>query len=937
MKTRYVCRSCGYDSAKWLGRCPNCGEWNTLVEEASIPSHTPSPRSSAAPVPLPAVVPLAEERLSTGISELDRVLGGGIVPGSLILVGGDPGIGKCVTGETRILDPETGDYRPVTAWQNARRPVLSLEEGSLHLRPAAVSTFHDQGLKPVVRLVTRLGRVLRCTPSHPVLTPDGWRAVGGLQPTDRIASPRSLPYFGHEQMSDAEIKLLAHILSEGSTRRGITVTTSLRDIARDLEEIAAAFGLNLRRYTKRGTRAVSYRFVKLVEDKRKSRNEMAQAIREAKTRKGISWATWARLAHVSYGMLLLWRRGQSTPSEGQLHALAGAIGVPLSELAPAARDRADRITSIVRFLDRHELRGKRASEKRVPACIFRLPRRQLALFLRSLFSGDGSVYYRNHNGPRLSYSTISRELAEDVQHLLLRFGIVARLRTKSARVNGDPYTAYEVVASGALQVQEFVTQIGILGRDHALAALEMWTPTLESTLSDTVPTGEAFWASLHEITGGMSLRSMSRQAGLVLHYRPARPLRRTTLARLADAFPHPRLRSLGYGDVYWDEVVTVEADGEKNVYDITVPGFANFVANGLIVHNSTLMLQAAERLAASGRSVLYVSGEESPQQTKLRAQRVGAVSANIWLLAETNLDAALEQARRVSPSTVVIDSIQTMYRSDIPASPGSIAQVRECATALLTMAKGEGIAVLLVGHVTKEGAIAGPRVLEHVVDTVLYFEGERHQAYRILRAIKNRFGSTNEIGVFEMHGAGLREVPNPSAAFLSGRPKGASGAAVVCAMEGTRPLLVEVQALVKSTPFGNPRRAVSGFDYNRLLLLLAVLEKRAGLPLASADVYINAVGGMTLDEPAADLGVAMAIASSHRDRPIDSQTVFIGEVGLSGEIRAVPHLGRRLTEVAKLGFRRVMVPGSSTIESAGGLQILGADTVRESLDRAPWD
>jgi len=310
-----------------------------------------------------------------------------------------------------------------------------------------------------------------------------------------------------------------------------------------------------------------------------------------------------------------------------------------------------------------------------------------------------------------------------------------------------------------------------------------------------------------------------------------------------------------------------------------VPGSLILVGGDPGIGKSTLMLQAADRLAHAGRSVLYVSGEESPQQTKLRAERVGAVSTNIWLLAETNLDAILEHTQRLSPAVMVIDSIQTMYTSDVAASPGSVGQVRECASALLQTAKGDGVAVLLVGHVTKEGAIAGPRVLEHIVDTVLYFEGERHQAYRILRAIKNRFGSTNEIGVFEMHGSGLREVPNPSAAFLSERPEGAAGATVVCAMGGTRPLLVEVQALVRPTPFGNPRRTTSGLDYNRLLLLLAVLEKRAGLPLGSADVYANAAGGVRVDEPAADLGVAFAVASSHRDRPLDHRTVFVDPVG----------------------------------------------------------
>ncbi|MBM3450378.1 MAG: DNA repair protein RadA [Armatimonadetes bacterium] len=364
-----------------------------------------------------------------------------------------------------------------------------------------------------------------------------------------------------------------------------------------------------------------------------------------------------------------------------------------------------------------------------------------------------------------------------------------------------------------------------------------------------------------------------------------------------------------------------------------VPGSLVLVGGDPGIGKSTLMLQAAQLLAASGRTVLYVSGEESPQQTKMRADRVGASGPALWILAETDLDVILAAARRLRPAVLIVDSIQTVYRPEIPSSPGSVGQVRESAAALLQLAKGEGIATFLVGHVTKEGAIAGPRVLEHIVDTVLYFEGERHQAYRILRAIKNRFGSTNEIGVFEMRGSGLVEVPNPSALFLSQRPGDASGAAVVAAMEGTRPLLVEVQALVTPTAFGTPRRTASGLDYNRLLLILAVLDKRAGMQLGAADVYVNATGGVRVAISAADLGIAAAIASSLRDRPLPADVVFCGEIGLTGEIRGVPQLGRRLTEAAKLGFRRAVVPRLSLAGLAdAGVEVIGAETLIDALD-----
>jgi DNA repair protein RadA/Sms len=374
-----------------------------------------------------------------------------------------------------------------------------------------------------------------------------------------------------------------------------------------------------------------------------------------------------------------------------------------------------------------------------------------------------------------------------------------------------------------------------------------------------------------------------------------------------------------------------------------VPGSLILVGGDPGVGKSTLALAVAHHMATSlesgrdVRPVLYVSGEESVRQTKMRAARLGIDAPNLLVLAETDLDQIVAQLDRIRPALVVVDSIQTVYRADITAAPGSVAQIRECTGDLLRIAKTDGgPAVLVIGHVTKEGAIAGPRVLEHMVDTVLYFEGERHHAYRVLRATKNRFGSTNEIGVFAMSGRGLAEVADPSALFLAERPAGASGSAVVCAVEGTRPLLLEVQGLVTRTPFGMPRRTAAGIDYNRLLLLLAVLEKRAGLHLSAHDVYVSVAGGVRVDEPAADLGVALAVASSHRDRPVDGGAVAVGEVGLGGEVRAVSQIDRRIAEAAKLGFRRVVAPRANLAaidEIPAGVEITGVEHVAEALER----
>lgn len=351
------------------------------------------------------------------------------------------------------------------------------------------------------------------------------------------------------------------------------------------------------------------------------------------------------------------------------------------------------------------------------------------------------------------------------------------------------------------------------------------------------------------------------------------------------------------------------------------------------IGKSTLLTQVSANFARAGMRVLYVSGEESARQIKMRATRLGASANGFYVLSENDMSAVERQMESVQPSFMVVDSIQTMYRPELASAPGSVSQVRESASQLMRLAKTSGCAVFLVGHVTKEGAIAGPRVLEHMVDAVLYFEGDRQHQYRILRAVKNRFGSINELGMFEMREAGMCEVPNASEVLLSARAHGQSGSVVLCALEGTRPLLVDVQALVATTVFGNPRRMASGVDQGRLALLLAVLEKRAGLPLYNQDVYINIAGGLSLDEPAADLALCAAIASSHRNRPLGSQWAVMGEVGLAGEVRTVSQAERRLGECLRMGFTDVVLPKGNLrgIKVPGGLRAHGVDTLTEAL------
>jgi DNA repair protein RadA/Sms len=365
-----------------------------------------------------------------------------------------------------------------------------------------------------------------------------------------------------------------------------------------------------------------------------------------------------------------------------------------------------------------------------------------------------------------------------------------------------------------------------------------------------------------------------------------------------------------------------------------VPGSLVLLGGEPGIGKSTLLLQAAANLASSQGPVLYCSGEESEHQIKLRGERLGVGPAPLYLLAETCVERLIEEIDRIKPSIVIVDSIQTVFSTKLQSAPGSVAQVRQAATDLLFMAKSRNLPTILVGHVTKDGSLAGPKVLEHVVDTVLYFEGHQQQTHRVVRAVKNRFGAVSELGVFEMTAGGLRPVANPSALFLAERPTNVPGSAVLCTIEGSRPILVEVQALVSASTFGNPRRTASGLDPNRLSLLLAVLDKRAGLNLASDDVFVNVAGGMTLDEPAADLAVVAAVASSLRNRPIPSDVVVFGEIGLAGEIRATSQAALRVREASQIGFRRCLVPeGSlSAADAPAGLEIVGVRSVGEALD-----
>ena len=365
-----------------------------------------------------------------------------------------------------------------------------------------------------------------------------------------------------------------------------------------------------------------------------------------------------------------------------------------------------------------------------------------------------------------------------------------------------------------------------------------------------------------------------------------------------------------------------------------VPGSVILIGGDPGIGKTTLLLQALPRLVAGREPVLYVSGEESPQQIKMRSERLDVHGEHLYILAETSLEDIVKRVQELQPAAVVVDSIQTVYTDHITSAPGSISQVQEVAAQLMSLAKRSGVPVFIIGHVTKEGAIAGPRLLEHIVDTVLYFEGDRGHSYRILRAVKNRFGSTNEIGVFEMKDSGLEEVSNPSELFLAERPGGSAGSVVVSSLEGTRPILVELQALVTPTGYAMPKRMANGLDINRVSLLLAVMEKRLGVHVSSQDIYVNVVGGFQIEEPAIDLGIVTAVISSLRDRPIDEGTLVFGEVGLGGEVRAISQAELRIAEAAKMGFKRCLLPerNLAKLDAPKGIECVGVREVGDALD-----
>jgi len=867
-RSRYVCQECGKQSLRHMGRCPACGEFNTMVEEVFEVSRpgtgTMQPRvvlPNSKPQRLNEVNTEEGQRLRVPMGEFNRVLGGGLVPGSIILIGGEPGIGKCVA-EGTLIPTRRGlipieQLMPADAGDGFTEMVTELQ--SLDgVRPS--SHFYDSGIQPTKRFATRMGFALQATYVHPVLTlsPAGektWKRVDELQPGDFVAVQRhgaiwgestTLPDFNCEVRTNATVpRFPAELDEETAYCLGLLVGDGgLTDVAQVTlttadAEIAAAYEAWVNRLGLKVNR-----------------------VKTAKYRYSVSSRIFRRWLEF--------------------------IGVSC----------------------------KRAEYKAVPDVILRAPEPIVRAFLQGLFDTDGS----SNTNPQgalpgaVEYCSVSEALARQVHLLLLQFGIVGKLRFK--RTAGLGAWVLQLLGRNA---RHFYDRVGFrLPRKQASRGLLPEHSNHNLDVISFLPKLDPFRIP-HEQRADRRYLKGSRAASY------------TKLAAIAEYVPE--LTPLPSPEFFWDEVVDVRESGNVRCYDLCVPETHAFVTNGIVSHNSTLLLQTSALVAESAGRVLYCSAEESTRQIKMRGDRLQLKTDNLYLVTETNLKNILEHTYNLDPTVLVVDSIQTIYTEESESSPGSVSQVRECASRLQMLAKTSGICVFLVGHVTKEGNIAGPRVLEHLVDTVLYLEGDPFQAYRLLRSVKNRFGATSEIGVFEMSGLGMIEVPNPSEAFLAERVVSAPGTAIAVMMEGTRPLLVEIQALTSQTTFGNPRRTPNGVDYNRLLLISAVLSKRLGLKLHEQDIFINVVGGLTVSEPASDLAMAVALASSYHNQTVPADMAFVGEIGLSGELRTVSQLPARLAEAAKLGFKRVMIPRlrRKIADVPQGLQLVEARNIGEAL------
>ncbi|MFZ5933021.1 MAG: LAGLIDADG family homing endonuclease [Patescibacteria group bacterium] len=826
--SQYVCQQCGYSQVGWAGKCPNCGTWGSLVETffAEEKQETEKRKEAAKPISLSAIPTKKTARISTKISELDRVLGGGLVPGQVVLLAGEPGIGKCVAAETLI--PTERGLVPIANLkpQNARKGFVGLRIAVQSLNgPQKTSHFYTSNKQPTKRITTRMGYELQATYTHPllILSPEGkksWKKMKQIKVGDYVAIQRhgavwgnktSLPPFKFKVRTNAVAPIYPQKIDEdmayclgllvgdgGLTDFGhINLTTADPEIKKNFENWISRLGLKI-------SSTIKYRL------------------------------------QVNNRLFHRWLRH---------------IGLSLT----------------------------RAESKSIPELILSAPKPIVKAFLQGLFDTDGSSNSKpNGRLPGvIEYCTTSKQLAKQVHLVLLQFGIVAKLRFRKNQKRGA-WVIQLLGDSARLFYSDICFRLS--RKQNNMRLLSKFSnsnldviPYLPFVDSSRIPNDNR-WDRRY-LRGARS--ATYKKLGLISRF-------------------IPEFKGLLEPRFYWDRVESVVAVGESVCFDLCVPKTHSLVTNGIVSHNSTLLLELADKIG----NTLYVSGEESVGQIKVRADRLKVKSKTLKLLEETDTDKVVGAID--NPSLIVVDSIQTMATEDLSGFAGSVGQVRESAFRLLKKAKEINTPLFLVGHVTKEGTVAGPAVLAHIVDTLLWFEGDKSLTLRVLRAVKNRFGPTDEVGIFEMEDRGLIPVSNSEKIFLTKAKKEVPGSVVTSILQGTRPILVEIQSLVVPTKMAFPRRVAQGIDLRRLELLLAVLIRRCGLPIHEYDVFVNVAGGIKVTEPGADLAISLSIASSFFEKPIPKNLFCLGEVGLLGEVREVVAEEKRVKEARRLGFSQAL-------------------------------
>lgn len=826
--SKYVCQQCGYESTGWMGKCPECGTWNSLVETVvSTKSNTgiTSKKSitGAKTIKLSDIKSSATKRISTKISELDRVLGGGLVPGQVVLIAGEPGIGKCVAGDTFV--PTVNGLEQIKNLQpkNARTGFSKYKIGVQSITGKEFTNqFYRSGLQLTKSLQTRMGYKLQATYEHPVLTlttagEKKWKTMKELNIGDYIAIQRHGQIWGKETtISHFDFKVVTN-----------AITPTFPD--KIDKEMAYCLGLLV------GDGGLTdFGHVNLTTADLEISETFENWIR----------SLGLKIYHLPKGYRL-------SVNNRAFHLWLQHIGMKL-------------VLSI---------------NKSIPSLILKAPKEIVTAFLQGLFDTDGSTN-TNPKGSMpgvIEFCSASEQLAHQVHLLLLQFGIVGKLRYRKNNKHG----AWVIGLLGD-NARLFYENIGFrLSRKQSARKL---LSTKNNNNLDVIP----YLPKTDPLLIPHEFRSDRRYL---------KGLKAPSYEKLESISKFvPEIKSLLKPNFYWDSIKNLARTGAVECYDLCLPKSHSFISNGIVSHNSTLLTQISDKLG----NVLYVCGEESASQVAVRAKRLAVKNKGISLLENTDVDSVVDSIEM--PDAIIVDSIQTMTTSDLSGMAGSVGQVRECAFRLLKAAKERGVPLFLVGHVTKEGTVAGPAVLAHIVDTVLWFEGDKTLTTRVLRAVKNRFGPTDEVGVFEMQDMGLMPIADLEKAFLEKGIKDVSGSIVTSVMQGTRPLLVEIQALVVPTKLAIPRRTAQGIDSRRLELLLAVLTRRCGLPLYDFDVFVNIAGGLKVTEPASDLAICLAVASSYFDKSIPGKTIAVGEVGLLGEVREVVAQDKRIKEAKRMGF-----------------------------------